>query len=917
MGFEDLAREFATPGRAARPGIYLFAPEVSAIEPGKLAGAIEQVAAAGFGAVNLFDLELAPTADRNDLLRTALAAARHYKIAVDLTIHNMAKVPEIHADGGADQRELVYGTVSLDGGATYTGAVPIPPDAPDRPRSLVAVVAARQDGPGILDRDSLTDLTERAEGDLIGWTAPAGDAAWLVFGIWHRSTDSPYADYLSEAGTKVMTGHWDEHVFTPGIQELVAEVADTLMEDSLHLQGHQLWTPDLLGEFERQRAYSLRRFLPVLFIPQLNDWVANTFLSPQTRSPETPPDYDFADDTGLRIRNDYYQTLSELYEEHHVRALNGWARSHGLKYRPKPAYNASLDISAAASADLPMTENFVMGNRLDGIRGIAGAAHLGRKDKLVVEVAPTTTQVGHDLYSTTWKQTLSAIHGTFAAGANHAELHSFAYPDGPGSFGPTPDNADESWPGFWSYRGTSQPAVLGPLGLAEAYGPRMPYWHHAPDITAFLAREQFVLQQGRPRVDVAIYRHSYWSHGFPYTANHRAEDHFYWFTDTTLEQRGYTYEFVGPALFGLPNAQVKNGRLDLDGPAYKALVLDRGAQRNSVRGMPLAAARAVLGYARAGLPVVAVGDLPDRTGFYSDIADDPKVLAELQALLELPNVRHVPAETDVVAALAALGVRADFTPTAPSNTRSVHRSSDTADFYFLYNQNGVNNMTGAPEPEPAPFDQTISLAGTGRPFALNAWTGEITPIAAYQHAEDGRTTTRVRLEPGETTLIALLHTASPSTITLANWQLSIEDWQPGSAPSETRKTHHRLDLPSLTSWLNIPELQNVSGIGRYITYIDLGPEWTHGHIHLDLGLISDSVRVRINGRPLPPLNPFAPRTDVTPYLRTGSNTVEVEVATTLRNRLRTLPTHPEYHAAEPQPYGLTGPVRLIPCPPPK
>ncbi|PSK85017.1 alpha-L-rhamnosidase-like protein [Murinocardiopsis flavida] len=971
----DLARAFAAPARDIRPKIYLFPPAVDAIGAAELSRAIEQIAAAGFGGVNLFDLDIAPTARRNDLLRSALETARRVGIAVDPTIHNTARFPEVTADSGVDQQEIAYGTAAIGGGTVYSGPVPEPATDPERPRTLVAVVAARRaaggadapdgaDGaPVLLDRAGLADLTKDAEDGRITWTAPEGD--WLLFGVWRRSTESPYADYFSARGTDAMTAYWDEQVFTPEIQKLVDEVDDTLFEDSLHLQGYQLWTPDLLAEFERRRGYSLRPYLPVVFIPHLNDWVANTFRAPQTRHPDTPADHDFADGTGARIRNDYYRTLSELYEEHHLRPLNAWARSHGLRYRPKPSYNATLDISAAAAVEVPNTENFAMGNRLDGIRAIAGAAHMGRRRRLVVETAPTTTRVGHDLYSTTWRQALSAAHGAFAGGANHAELHSFAYPRGPRSFGVSADGPEADWPGFWSYMGTSMPDVVGPLGLAEAYGPRMPYWAHTPDVTAFLAREQFVLQQGRPRVDVAVYRHSYWSHGFPYTANHSADDHFRWFTDTTMERLGYTYEFIGPALLDLPGARVAGGRLDPEGPAYKALVLDFAGQRAGVRGMPAAAARAVLDHARAGLPVIVVGELPDSTGFFGDAGDDADVRAALAALLATPGVRRVAAEDAVPDALAAAGVRPDFSPAAPSNVVGVHRADDRADFHFLYNQNGVNNMTGAPEPEPAPFDQTVALAGSGRPYRLDAWTGAIEPVAAYRSdgTGGGRITTRVRLAPGETALIAIVrdtvpdrvhavestaddlavgsdggvlvraaapgtHTvafsngrtavavvgALPDVATLSPWHLAVEDWLPGPDAAQTRVERHELRLDALAPWPDIPELRDVSGIGRYTAHVELGADWARNgnRARLDLGAVSDSVRVRINGELLPPVDPHRPVAEATAYLRTGHNTVEIEIATTLRNRLRTLDTHPAFAAAERQPYGLVGPVLLVP-----
>jgi hypothetical protein len=73
-----------------------------------------------------------------------------------------------------------------------------------------------------------------------------------------------------------------------------------------------------------------------------------------------------------------------------------------------------------------------------------------------------------------------------------------------------------------------------------------------------------------------------------------------------------------------------------------------------------------------------------------------------------------------------------------------------------------------------------------------------------------------------------------------------------------------------------------------------------------------STAVKINGRRLPAVDRHNAVVDVSHHLRTGTNTIDVEVATTLRNRLRTLDEYTEFATVERQPYGLVGPVRLVP-----
>ncbi|MFF0188529.1 hypothetical protein [Streptomyces sp. NPDC005244] len=119
-------------------------------------------------------------------------------------------------------------------------------------------------------------------------------------------------------------------------------------------------------------------------------------------------------------------------------------------------------------------------------------------------------------------------------------------------------------------------------------------------------------------------------------------------------------------------------------------------------------------------------------------------------------------------------------------------------------------------------------------------------------------------------------------------------------------------LDALLPWSAIPELAD-SAVGRYRTTVDLPSDWTSVHgARLELGQVSDTCRVTVNGRRLPPVSRLNPVVDLAPgLLHRGANVIEVEVATPLINRLR---------AAQPtvfggtvcQDHGLMGPVRLTP-----
>ena len=128
----------------------------------------------------------------------------------------------------------------------------------------------------------------------------------------------------------------------------------------------------------------------------------------------------------------------------------------------------------------------------------------------------------------------------------------------------------------------------------------------------------------------------------------------------------------------------------------------------------------------------------------------------------------------------------------------------------------------------------------------------------------------------------------PSPLKLGNWKLKVEEWEPGSTPTETSKDIVNVDLGDLKPWSAVPSLQFSSGIGTYTTTFEMVKGSSDGvGAYLDLGIVNFGYRLRINGREVK-----ASQTntviDIGPYVTAGNNTVEVQVATSLNNRRKNL-----------------------------
>jgi hypothetical protein len=123
---------------------------------------------------------------------------------------------------------------------------------------------------------------------------------------------------------------------------------------------------------------------------------------------------------------------------------------------------------------------------------------------------------------------------------------------------------------------------------------------------------------------------------------------------------------------------------------------------------------------------------------------------------------------------------------------------------------------------------------------------------------------------------------------LGNWKLKVEDWKPGSTLTTTSKEVINVALGDLKPWHKVLELQNASGIGTYTTSFTMPKGWNEGvGAYLNLGIVNFAYKLKINGKEVK-TSQVNTLSDIGPYIKSGTNTIEVEVATTLNNRLKDL-----------------------------
>ena len=818
------------------------------------------------------------------------------------------------------------------------------------------------------------------------WSAPAGEGTWALIVIRMAGVD-PQPEVFSKEGTQLLIQGYESY-WTPSIKALLKLNGGDIFIDSHSIDGFgapsDVWSSNMASDFKAQVGYDLMPHLVTLI-----DAGIDRVWGPRGGGMDIKHYYTYSDQSDVRIRADYNKVRTNLFVENRIKPFSDWAHGYNLALRLQPedvpTVNTPDQLDVTYYLDRPEHETLSSGDQIDVYRPMASANHISGNTWYSNELAAARSLN----YAQTFQDILVRQNKNFASGQSKGVYHVYPYTYNPKSV----------WPGYNTF---------GEGNFANSWGPRNPIWAaDALMINTWMARNEQVLKQGRAKIDVAVYMQNY-SFPAPFVAG---VGNIRFWNDLSLQEQGFTWDYLNPTLMNLPQVNVSNQRLYEAGPAYKAFILNGHLQAGSVYNpakntLPLTMAEKLVDYAKKGLPIIIVGPLPSRTPGNTP-GEDVKLQQVLGQLKSLATVHSVATEKEVPSLLKTLGILPSAETEKPSALMSMRRfdQSSGTNYYFLYNQGDdqipptgysteerYKNLQGTPgnifeEPKTmrskgpsygtkigTALAQKISLEGEGQPFVLNAWSGEISPIAHYQR-KGNRVIIDVRLEVDESMLIGLstnpakiglsgqslfvqsttadgIHSmgngqfavhasqAGKYTTTLSNgkkavsqipaalpimdltkgtWSLQVEDWKPanaygstGAASAATDKAKIELSLNGLMAWPDIAELKNASGLGTYRYTLELPKDWNLGKngARLKLGQVVDTFTLKVNGTAVA-IDQIAAEADLGNTLQAGKNTIEVRVATTLNNRLVSLNKAASDRGII-QEYGLVGPVVLHP-----
>jgi hypothetical protein len=775
----------------------------------------------------------------------------------------------------------------------------------------------QEPGPaGVIQPEEIVDLTKHLKADgTLDWNVPAGE--WTVVRMGRRVTGASSRPAPSTAlgleCDKFDAGALQDHLdaYVGKLLEKTGPRAKEHGLTTLHMDswesGAQNWTPALLDEFRKRRGYDAKPWLL-------------TYTGRAIESLEMSE----------RFLWDLRLTAQELVLENHAGAVKQYGRKHGLSLSIEPYdMNPAGDLDLGAVADVPMAEFW--SNSVDSAYSVFEASSIAHvMGKPIVSAEAFTSVGGLDAYPWSLK---NQGDWAFCVGINRFVFHTFAHQT----------LGDACKPGM----------TFGPYGVH--WHRNQTWWPMVSGYHRYLARCSGMLRQGVTVSDVLYLTPEGTPHIFmppPDALEGRG---------VLADKKGYGFDGCSPKIL-MARAEVKDGLITFPGgSSYRLMVLP---QVDTMTPSLLAKIRDLVS---AGAAIVGTPPLksPGLSGYPACDSEVQTLATDLWGGMTAPKAttrraygkgavhwsgglsgtRPLYPSYDLTAALLKdMGVTEDFSATGP--VRYGHRRSGDRDIYF------VSNRTGAPIKADCRF-----RVRQGSPQLRDPVTGEQRPLPQFERA-DGVTSIPMEFDAFQSFFVVFdgkddkpitgegrnFPDMKPIQELTGAWELAFDPTWGGPAAAEaTAGMPGHITFDSLQDWTSRPEpgIKYYSGIATYHKSLSL-ERVPSGRMYLDLGVVHDMARVRLNGKDSGVVWCAPWRIEVTGALTTGNNTLEIEVVNRWANRLigdkqpadanvrtvdcppgflggkpfkagrYTFSTHDPYRQESPLlPAGLLGPVKLM------
>jgi hypothetical protein len=725
--------------------------------------------------------------------------------------------------------------------------------------------------------EQILDLSANfSKGGTLDWQVPAGRWTILRFGytvtgmVNHPAQTEGIGPEVDKMDARAVGEHFD-HSLARMLREAGPAVGKTVtgvLIDSWEAR-QQSWTAEFPAAFQARRGYDLRSFLPV---------IAGRVAKSSAES-----------EAFLR---DYRRTVGDLIAENHFGVMRKAANERGLRLYSEAYGGRTFDeFQCGAVSDVNVGE-FWLGRSSERIKITASIAHTSG-NRLVA--AESYTSIAQDAgWSKTPRDLKVFGDQAFANGLNLTILHEYAH-----------QPRSDMRPGF----------TLGSAG--SNFGRLNTWWPLAGSWVEYLSRCQFMLQQGDFVADFLLLRNT--------DLGSFVDDRY------APLPPGFDYDQIIAEQF-LKTTAVDGAVSLRGGGRYRAVVLP------NVWTADLPLLRHLEELLRGGVPII--GPRPVAPSGRRDLLDGGREWAAAVDRLwgKYADGPLVKPANELDSVIQAISLQPDFKYVATdrdSTVKWLHRSTSEAEIYFL--------CTAADHP--VTFTADFRVFGK-RPETYDPLTGQIERIPIYS-VDGDRTRIPLSLDAADSMFVVFRRPGRQADITACQtvdgapvyfgrelrgddagnlWSIGADRLQltfqggsktttvnlNGFAPIEIKTPWQvtfrpplgepfKREYERLRSWSedSAPAVRYFSGVATYRTEVSCPEFVSAGNLRseLNLGDVHDLAEVRVNGSLAGGVWAPSYRLEVTRWLKSGPNQLEVTVANRWTNRLlgeNQLPADAEY-----------------------
>ncbi len=675
----------------------------------------------------------------------------------------------------------------------------------------------------ILNHKDIIDVSKylQANGHLV-WDAPKGKWTIVRMGIrvTGASTRPSPLPVIGLESNKLNAGAFENHLknYTDILLEKTSPRKEGVGWTGFHIDswesGAQNWTEGIVDEFKQRRGYDPEPF----------------FLTYTGRAVESI-------EITERFLWDLRQTCKELLLENHAEFAKSYANKNGLELTIEPYdMNPAGDIDLGAVADVIMAEFWSKRFGFHTSYAVIEAtsiSHLTGRQIVGAEVFTSNSNEVWQEYPWSMKD---QSDWALAMGVNRFVYHTFAHKP----------LSDEHRPGM----------TMGPYGVHWDRG--QTWWPMVEEYHKYISRNSHMMQQGQAVSDILYLTPEGAPMVFTPPADALEEN------GAIPDKKGYGFDGCSPKIL-MERADVKDRKIVFPGASSYEIMILPNFKTMTPELIEKIASLVAKGAKVIGIPPLkspslvnfpncdnTVQSMADKLWGGNEIPADVKEISFEKGSIfwggdlhnNISDSNLYPTYESTIKILAQLKVEADFK--SENNTiRFGHRRTESKDLYFIANRTGESQKT------------TCTFRASGEPELWSGVNGSTRKITQYS-TTDGQTSIDLEFVPFGSYLVVFNRNKAvanekviegPNFETFNTIQTIEGAWDVAFDPKWGRP--EKIQFDELHDWTQNEDrgIKYYSGIAACSKTFNVD-ELEDGKYYLDLGVVHDIARVKLNGRDL-------------------------------------------------------------------